>query len=612
MAQKQKTIRPQDRIFNVQPDPPDIRDRMYEPPLIPLQETVPPPAMRTILDQGSEGSCTGFALAATINFLLDKKGIDGFRVSPRMLYEMAKLHDEWPGQKYEGSSCRGAIRGWANMGVCSDNDWPYELNRPSRLTIDRAKAARGTTLGAYYRLRPNITDYHAALNQAGVLYASAKVHEGWYVPNGTPKTIQPSPKHIGGHAFAIVGYNGAGFWVQNSWGKSWGDDGIALWPYEDWLDNVTDCWAVRLAVPVPQIFGLTPKSSLTAADAEAADLIKRKPPKRIEIAGHFIHFDDGALKKTGNFWSNMEDVAETAELVKNKEYDHLLVYAHGGLNSPAASAKRIRALRDGFKRNGIYPVHIMYDTGLAEEITDVIRRALGLAEQRAAGFTDWFDGIIEDAVRKPVTPIWEEMKRDAFLPFEKKTSDGSRSIELFAKGLSGTKKSIHIAGHSTGGVLIGHLLNALKALALPVEVKTLSLFAPACRVDFFDANYRPHLGKSAGAKPNIKRMTVYNLTDKLEKDDQVAFAYRKSLLYLVSRALERGKDVPLLGMEAYSKKLPGIAGLDFVYSDGRGERSASTTHGGFDNDLVTMNDLLKQILGKAPSIPFTKEEMKGY
>ena len=82
----------------------------------------------------------------------------------------------------------------------------------------------------------------------------------------------------------------------------------------------------------------------------------------------------------------------------------------------------------------------------------------------------------------------------------------------------------------------------------------------------------------------------------------------------MSRALERGAQVPLLGMEKYSKKLPARPGLRFVYSDGRGKRSASTTHGGFDNDLATMNDLLARILGKTPppAKRFTKAEMEGY
>ena len=94
MARKAKAIRPRERVLNVRPDPPDIRDRMYEPALIPLNVKLDPPKAPTILDQGREGACTGFGLAATINFLLDCQKGSNLRVSARMLYEMAKRHDE--------------------------------------------------------------------------------------------------------------------------------------------------------------------------------------------------------------------------------------------------------------------------------------------------------------------------------------------------------------------------------------------------------------------------------------------------------------------------------------------------------------------------------------
>ncbi len=606
-------VLPNGRVLNVRPDPPDIRDRMYEPALVWLRATLDPPANLTILDQGQEGACTGFGLAATINFLLDRQGQSSFRVSACMLYEMAKRHDEWPGQDYEGSSCRGAIRGWVNMGVCSDSLWPYNPARTDgRLTIERAKNARKTTLGAYYRLRPNITDYHAALNEVGVVYASARVHDGWYDPKGQPAVIRPRANSIGGHAFAIVGYNDSGFWVQNSWGHNWGRYGIALWRYEDWLENISDGWVMRLALPVPQIFGLSARSSLTGQDAESSDQRKKKPPKRVEIEGHFVHFDDGSLKSRGNYWSSHDDIQQTADLIKSNDYEHLLIYAHGGLNSPKDSAARIQALKNGFMRNGIYPFHIMYDTGLVEELGDGVRRALGLSEERVGGFLDWTDNIIEDAARKLMTSIWEEMKRDAKLPFAHKKADGSLVIQTFAKKLASTGKSIHLAGHSTGGVLIGHLLNALNRLDVSVSIDSLTLFAPACRVDFFEQNYQPYLGGRTGNGVLLPRMLVYNLTDELEQDDHVAFAYRKSLLYLVSRALERGKDQPLLGMEKYAKKIDSHDNLEFIYSKGRGRRSASKTHGGFDNDIATMNDLLKTILGKRSSRPFIEAEMVGY
>ena len=256
----------------------------------------------------------------------------------------------------------------------------------------------------------------------------------------------------------------------------------------------------------------------------------------------------------------------------------------------------------------------MYDTGLAETLTDVIKRALGFVGERAGGFVDWWDNLIEDAVRKPVTPLWEEMKRDARLPFTKLTDghdgDGIDTINAFAAALADTDKSIHLAGHSTGGVLLGHLLCALDALGKPDIIRTCSLMAPACTIDFYDDRYRPRFGGGAGTVVKLPKMTVYNLIDELEKEDNVAYAYRKSLLYLVSRALERQPERPLLGMQKYSAGLPGEAGLQFVYSDGRQGRSTSRSHGGFDNDAPTMNDILATILGAPPPKPFTPEELE--
>lgn len=619
------TVAGEERVLNVRNDPPDIRDRKYEPALIRLESEIDNRDPKLVLDQGAEGACTGFGLAAVINVLNKERDKGHFKASPRMLYEMAKKHDEWPGEDYAGSSCRGAIRGWKNMGLCNANDWPYKTNEPGTLTIERAIKARENTLGAYYRLRPEISDYHAAINEVGAIYVSARVHEGWSKPASPQNDPLPEIKFgdepTGGHAFAIVGYTGAGFIVQNSWGKSWGNNGFALWLYEDWCENIKDGWVFRLALPTPSIFGLTSPSAQTG-DAEA----RQRAPKRLEIAGHYVHFDDGRYKERGDYWSTAEDVVQTAERIaktENNKYKHLLIYAHGGLNSPSASARRIHALKEGFKRNGIYPFHIMYDTGLAEEVKDVVKRALHLAEQRSEGFVDWItekvtertDTLIEDVVRKPVTAIWQEMKRDARLPFEHKDDgsegDGMHAIKTFAEKLAGTGKSIHLAGHSTGAVLLGQLLAALDELGIPDLVKSCSLMAPACTVEFYKEHYRPRL-KDAESMVRLPKLIVYNLTEELERDDHVSYAYRKSLLYLVSRALERERNKPLLGMQRHSKKLSNEPRLKFIYSDGKSGFSRSTSHGGFDNDVHTLNAIMKTILGKNPPHKFTTDEMEGY
>ena len=120
-----RTVQPHKSSYPVtaRQDVPDLRDWPFEPSLRQLKRYITPPRGLHILNQQSEGACTGFGLAAAINLLNARRG-SKLRVSPRMLYEMAKLHDEWPGEAYAGSSCRGAIKGWYNMGVCTERQWP--------------------------------------------------------------------------------------------------------------------------------------------------------------------------------------------------------------------------------------------------------------------------------------------------------------------------------------------------------------------------------------------------------------------------------------------------------------------------------------------------------
>ena len=613
------------RLLNAVKDVPDIRDRYYEPSLIQLKHKIDNRKFAFIRDEGEEGACTGFGLAAAIDVINRKNKLGTFKPSARMLYEMAKKHDEWPGERYSGSSCRGAIRGWKNMGVCAESDWRFDSKKAGVLTIDRAWEARKNALGSYYRLRPEINDYHAALNEVDAIYVSADVHDGWWGPQAKTQAktalavIQPDKKPSGGHAFAIVGYNGDGFIVQNSWSKAWGSQGFALWLYEDWIENICDGWVFRMAVPTPQIFGYTARSRVDA-DTESG----KAAPKRMEIAGHYAHFDDGSFSPRGDYWSTAEDIQLTANLLKNDgdKYQHVLIYAHGGLNTPKASATRISKLKAGFQRNGIYPFHIMYDTGLGEEVKDAVLRAFrhqrtqGLLSDLRDKMVERTDIMIEDLVRKPVTPIWDEMKRDARLPFEKasgtKVNDGTFVMHTFAEALQASGLKFHLAGHSTGGVLLGPLLAALDQLGSVDLIASCSLMAPACTVDFYKTHYLPRLGQNTEDRVALPALDIYNLNKELELSDQVAGVYRKSLLYMVSRAFERETDKPVLGMQMYSEKLGTHPALKLHYSNGATGITRSKTHGGFDNDVHTMNAILKRILGKAPPLPFTEAEMKGY
>ncbi|MDH3694420.1 MAG: peptidase C1, partial [Gammaproteobacteria bacterium] len=476
---------------------------------------------------------------------------------------------------------------------------------------------RENRIGAYYRINHRLADFHAAINETGAIFCSANVHAGWSkaevkVNSGVipfyPETPRPT-----GHAFALIGYNENGFIVQNSWGSTWGKGGTAIWTYEDWFENIRDGWAFRLSLSTKAIWQISTREKPRATEARTQ---ASPPPVRSEIAGHFVHINDGEFHRHGSYWSDINDVEETSQLLAQSEkYDHLLIYAHGGLNSPKDAARRIRAMAPVFKKNRIYPYHFMYDTGLAEEIKDIISRKLGLARERVGGISNWTDVFIEKALRAPGRSVWREMKFGAISPFDEEHRAGWQTLALLIGRLltSHHPKKVHLVGHSTGALLLAYLLEALEILTPGLRMQSVSLMAPASTIELYRSHYHPLL-RVEKRFFGINKMVVYNLTDELEQKDSVAKLYRKSLLYLVSRAFEEDTPEALLGMQRYSTLLDRRVGktVDFVYSHGstdRSVRSAASTHGGFDNDPLTLNDILKSVLGKKPQIPFRNEDL---
>jgi C1A family cysteine protease len=73
---------------------------------------------------------------------------------------------------------------------------------------------------------------HTALHEAGILYVSALIHEGWFQTGGNGR-IPHVAGVSGGHAFAIIGYDKSGFWLQNSWGVAWAAKGSRYLSYDD-------------------------------------------------------------------------------------------------------------------------------------------------------------------------------------------------------------------------------------------------------------------------------------------------------------------------------------------------------------------------------------------
>jgi hypothetical protein len=619
--------------LDARPDRLDLRDLRYQPTLGHLAPRLPDdarlPALLAqcaqaglVLDQGEDGACTGFALAAVINHLRflaarERGEAPPPRVSPAMLYRLARLYDEWPGEDYEGSSCRGALKGWHRHGVCREALWP--AGGPLEHAADRDDPlanwdvdALGCTLGVYYRVEAgSVVCLQAALRDTGAVYACGTVHEGWAVATGPlagshaelPAIAHiPEPRQPGVHAYALVGYDEAGFIVQNSWGTRWGAGGYARLPYEAWVAHGEDAWVFTLGVPRRARPGvrskvarsprhrlatagpaIRPVATLEAAPHAREDAWGSDAPEA--AAGHMVVLDRGfAIRRDITAIDAAQCLARAAferplAWLRTQRTRKLLVYVHGGLNSEAAALARTRQLAPHALAHGIYPLFLAWRTGPLETVGDLVQETL----LRATGSSgephalplpatgrDWLgqlgertDRLLETLLRPPGLALWGQMKLNA----ERASHHGEGGVRalvahwraLHAQLPGGLE--LHLAGHSAGAIVIGAMLGVLRDAGL--RVHTLRLLAPACTTRFALDTYAAAVRDGT---LDARHWHLHLLSHANELRDHVG-PYRKSLLLLVSRAFEERHKTPLLGLEAsFDARTARAAAADGMWS----------------------------------------------
>jgi hypothetical protein len=685
------TVKVQGKIFDARPDRIDLRDREYQPRLRSLPPQFPDVTSikqhsknyakaNLILDQGEEGACTGFGLAAVINYLRWRQAPELEtsifpKVSERMLYHLAKQYDEWPGEDYEGSSCRGAMKGWHRHGVCLETTWPYRDAEGNIVFMTPQPGwddeAANCPLGAYYRVnKDSITEMQSALCEVGALFVSGDVHSGWFPKRNKFPTIGDMayielPKTIrnpGGHAFALVGYTEMGFIVQNSWGPSWGINGFAILTYPDWIKHGMDAWVAVLGAPM--VGGQsrryqTPKSlnASTNEPAQAFGLFNSKAHtatrthQEVEPWDLDTAYDHSIVLGNNGTVLNRSLIRETAldslqDIVLanprswlEKGNKKIVIYAHGGLNSEEAAMARIRILAPYLKANGLYPIFFSWRTGFLESLVNITGDAVGGIEPQGAWKDIWDsvkhaakearDRAIEAACQRLVVKaVWSEMKQNARAAAKlKKPTLGLVADSLSSLKAQYPKMEIHFMGHSAGSILLGYFLDIFVERTMRVDSCT--LFAPACTVGFALNHYKPAIETRGVLRKSD--LTIEILDDEAELADTVG-PYGKSLLYLVSRALEDYHKTPLWGMaKAWNPKAntawhpdlkDTVVAWQKFWGPGPKPRLHAGTHvsdgvdkiplahGSFDNDVDTIARTLKRIFGK--NVKFPIENLQGF
>lgn len=642
---------------NVMPDVFDARDLEYRPRLQPLAAVLDRRSGEAHVYTQEGNSCTGHAVATTINTVLGAGG-DPVKVSPYMLYRMARRYDEFGGDEDEGSSLRGALKGWFYHGVLPASDWPT-LGGDLDLDGDPALVEKALLrpLGAFYRVNAyRLDDMQSAVSELNGIVASALVHTGWVEPTrmigddgSTMYVIERSPGagQLGGHAFAIVGYNNVGFLIQNSWGKDWGSGGFATLPYDDWLASAYDAWVARPGVPSI----LRTRERSRVVDTTSGMLAAGPGPDLLRLSRHVVNLgNEGKLSPSGRFASSPAQLKRV--FGRMKEYhrfwqEHatgesaahpfrVVIYAHGGLVNERSGLATAEAQLNWWLNNEIYPVSFAWQSGAVETLVnhleDMIRGKLPFG---GLGFdlVEQADRFVEKFARTNLRWMWAEMKENAkaasaslpetvHWPQDGSTEEAlsrlpgaslfARCLGEYAAQLQNGRLEVHLVGHSAGSIFTAHLLSRLEAEG--IEVASLSWLAPAIRVDEFEQLVLPHLRSG-----QVKQFASFGLNEPQELNDVVGTGqlsiYQKSLLYLVSRALEHGTaehpgaEVALMGMERFASAPCADSTLanvlksvhaDLVFSPNEAlpvSSCGASTHGGFDEDTATMTSIMARILG---------------
>lgn len=348
---------------------------------------------------------------------------------------------------------------------------------------------------------------------------------------------------------------------------------------------------------------------------------------------HVVNLTQGEFSSSGIFQTSQADVDAifdehlTQALEQAKQQGHplrLVFFAHGGLVGEAVGLGIAARQVDWWAKNGVYPIHFVWETGLGTTIAQVLKQASG----RMPGvvtrdlFDHTSDPLVEVAARAlGGEKVWGGMKWSAARAVE--PGGGARYVAerlaAFCREHANAVQ-VHAVGHSAGSIFHAHFIPAALAAGVP-GFETLQLLAPAVRVDAFLERLAPHVGQGKG----VSDLTMYTMARDWERRDNVSGVYRKSLLYLVSRALEANGETPILGLEesvrgeaacralfGLGTPAPGPARVVWSKSEATEGRHASrsSTHGGFDEDVPTMHSVLRRVLDAGdldPIEPFSPD-----
>ena len=340
-----------------------------------------------------------------------------------------------------------------------------------------------------------------------------------------------------------------------------------------------------------------------------------------ELRPHVVNLSNGSFNRSGHFDTTSRDVDEifTTHLPKwfaehPNNTKRIVFWAHGGLVSESDGLGVARKHVDWWKRNGVYPIYFIWETGLFDALRSILQTVA--AKVPGVGARDIWDYTTDPVIEAGAralggAKIWSAMKTNAAMC---SAANGgatyvAQQLARFCRS-TGTPVEVHTVGHSAGSSFHSYFIPTLRTAGI-TTVKSLQLLAPAIRVESFKQTIGPLIGNG------IDSLTMYTMRDRWEKADNCIGVYHKSLLYLIHHALEPVSRAPILGLDITVEAdadLRSLFGLDgrsgakgnvvwsMTETTNGNASSRSSSHGGFDDDAATMNSVAARVLGVS-SVP---------
>ena len=316
----------------------------------------------------------------------------------------------------------------------------------------------------------------------------------------------------------------------------------------------------------------------------------------------------------------------------------VVFWAHGGLVSERSALAAARRFIPWWLAYGIYPIHFVWHSGFWDTVGDLLAdhaaelwrlsatgdmkgaTGFGPVDARAAigvrglnsPVTDLTNKLIEELLRRVGGPaVWAAMKSNARMASE--PGGGGAYVAAAAAAFQSDfpdMAMMHAAGFSAGANFQEHFVPLLVRSGMSVE--TCTMLVPAMGTQEFKEALMPLLGHG------VERIAIFGMKAALARSDNCFGVYRGSVLQLISAALEVTPNSPVLGLEEFINADPALdaffkvapatgpaAAVWSVTADGPlGARSSATTHTAFDEDVPTMDSLVRRITRRESIISF--------